>query len=162
MATCANPGFCRMTLSIYSIPFCYRRAMQKVRTLAAAVLLLAVVAVGCARIVWTKRALTKPTGAAIRTSASVTCGRAAYFGTGLVGAINAQEFQERCLVARGYYKVRVEPSPAPASSPASSTYQASGGGVGGQPDTSGKCSDPNCICSADGQLIKCNRVPWNR
>jgi hypothetical protein len=30
--------------------------------------------------------------------------QSAYFGTGLVGQLNAQEFQERCMVARGYYK----------------------------------------------------------
>jgi len=29
-----------------------------------------------------------------------------YFGGGLTGQINAQQFQERCMVARGYYKVR--------------------------------------------------------
>jgi hypothetical protein len=28
-----------------------------------------------------------------------------YFGSGLTGSINAQQFQERCMVARGYYKV---------------------------------------------------------
>ena len=27
-----------------------------------------------------------------------------YYGEGIFGAINAQNFQERCLVARGYYK----------------------------------------------------------
>jgi hypothetical protein len=44
-----------------------------------------------------------------------------YFGTGWIGAGNAQGFFERCLGARGYYKVRGEPQrtyspPAPQSS----------------------------------------------
>ena len=33
-----------------------------------------------------------------------------YYGTGIVGAINAQEFGERCMIARGYYKARREQS----------------------------------------------------
>lgn len=31
-----------------------------------------------------------------------------YFGTGLIGEMNAAKFAERCMVARGYYKVPKE------------------------------------------------------
>jgi len=34
--------------------------------------------------------------------------QSAYFGTGLVGQLNAADFQERCLQARGYSKVKVD------------------------------------------------------
>jgi hypothetical protein len=34
--------------------------------------------------------------------------QSAYFGGGLAGAIAAGEFQERCLIAKGYWKEKVE------------------------------------------------------
>jgi hypothetical protein len=36
-----------------------------------------------------------------------------YYGTGIVGSLNAQAFQERCLVAKGYYQVSAGESPPP-------------------------------------------------
>jgi hypothetical protein len=44
-----------------------------------------------------------------------------YYGTGIIGAINAQDFFEECLVARGYYKTSAQaPSP-----PVTQHYQSS-------------------------------------
>jgi hypothetical protein len=31
-----------------------------------------------------------------------------YFGGGIIGAMNAQEFGERCMQARGYSKVKID------------------------------------------------------
>jgi len=70
-------------------------------------LLLLVVGVamsGCTQTVWTKSGLTE---AEYRTD-SYACERdmrqSGYFGTGLAGALNARDFQERCMLSKGYRK----------------------------------------------------------
>jgi hypothetical protein len=115
---------------------------------------------GCARVVWTKADFNQADWNRDTYECERDMRQSGYFGTGLVAAINAQEFQERCLVAKGYYKVVVgNPTPpTPPSRPSTLSYRATGGIT--EADTSGKCDDPNCICSADGMLIKCSRKPW--
>jgi hypothetical protein len=49
-----------------------------------------------------------------------------YFGGGLLGAINAEEFQERCLAARGYYKVRASQEAATSTAVSSGTSYGAG------------------------------------
>jgi len=57
---------------------------------------------GCTRYVWTKPGLTEQQ---FRTD-SYACERdmrqSGYFGTGLVGALNAEDFQEHCMRSKGY------------------------------------------------------------
>jgi hypothetical protein len=69
-----------------------------------ALFLFGIAAAGCARTYWTKPGFNQ----ADWNRDSYECERdmrqSGYYGSGLIGALNAQDFQEPCLVAKGYYK----------------------------------------------------------
>ena len=65
---------------------------------------------GCARFYWTKPGFNQADWNRDTYECERDMRQSGYFGTGFVGGINAQQFQERCLVAKGYSKVRGQPS----------------------------------------------------
>jgi hypothetical protein len=67
------------------------------------VLILAVT--GCVRLVWTKRGVTEQEWRADSYACERDMRQSGYYGTGLAGALNAQDFYGRCLQSKGYYKV---------------------------------------------------------
>ena len=61
---------------------------------------------GCARTVWTKTGLTEEEFRVDDYACERDMRQSGYFGTGLVGAVNARGFYDRCMQAKGYRKVR--------------------------------------------------------
>ena len=59
---------------------------------------------GCAHTVWVKPDGTQQEFARDSYECERDARQSGYFGSGLVGAINMQSFQERCMVARGWAK----------------------------------------------------------
>jgi hypothetical protein len=60
---------------------------------------------GCTRAVWTKPGFNEADWNRDTYECERDMRQSGYFGGGWVGAMNARKFQERCLEARGYYKV---------------------------------------------------------
>jgi hypothetical protein len=61
---------------------------------------------GCAEYAWTKPGLTQADFNRDSYNCEKDMRQSGYFGGGLVGALNAQAFEERCMTAQGYSKVR--------------------------------------------------------
>src|SRR5262249_10101529 len=59
---------------------------------------------GCAQVYWTKAGFSEAEWNRDRYECERDMRQSGYYGTGLVGALNAENFFEGCLVARGYYK----------------------------------------------------------
>jgi hypothetical protein len=76
---------------------------MKIATIAIALLL-----IGCAQYRWTHPSFTEANWRRDTYECERDMRQSAYFGGGIVGQINATDFQERCLQARGYTKVKVE------------------------------------------------------
>jgi hypothetical protein len=75
---------------------------------AIAVLLIA----GCAeQAVWVKPGATEQDFAQDTYECERDMRQSGYFGTGIYGAINAREFTERCMVARGWHQQREAAAP---------------------------------------------------
>jgi hypothetical protein len=70
------------------------------------VVLVAFSLTGCARYVWTKAAFTEQEFNRDSYECEKDARQSGYFGTGLAGALNMREFNDRCMVARGWYKVK--------------------------------------------------------
>jgi hypothetical protein len=66
--------------------------------------LFSVAVAGCAKTYWTKPGLTPAEWNRDIYECERDMRQSGYFGTGLVGHWNADAFQERCLIAKGYYK----------------------------------------------------------
>jgi hypothetical protein len=102
---------------------------------AVVLLLLVLSTTGCARAYWTKAGFNQ----ADWNRDSYECERdmrqSGYYGTGLFGALNAQNFEERCLVAKGYYRVTAS---APAAAP---QYTEPGDPIPYDPDHCRICPD---------------------
>ena len=73
-------------------------------TLGVGALLLA----GCARFVWVKSGASQQDFQRDTYECERDMRQSGYFGTGFAAAINAQNFQERCMVARGWFKQRAD------------------------------------------------------
>jgi len=71
----------------------------------ARLLLLSLAVAGC-QTYWTKPGFNQADWNRDRYECERDMRQSGYYGGGIVGAINAQDFFEECLVARGYYKVR--------------------------------------------------------
>ena len=67
-------------------------------------LTLGILATGCTQTVWTKNNLTEAEYRADAYACERDMRQGGYYGTGLAGALNAQAFQERCMVSKGYRK----------------------------------------------------------
>src|SRR5215510_6823562 len=63
---------------------------------------------GCAQYRWTHPSFTEANWRRDIYECERDMRQSAYFGGGIVGQINANDFQERCLQARGYSKVKVD------------------------------------------------------
>ena len=61
-------------------------------------------ATGCARHVWTKAGLTEQEFRADSYACERDMRQSGYFGTGLVGMLNSQDFLDRCMRSKGYEK----------------------------------------------------------
>lgn len=57
---------------------------------------------GCAQVIWDKAGATKQDYATDTYECERDVRQSGYYGGGLVGAINAQEFGARCMQARGW------------------------------------------------------------
>jgi hypothetical protein len=145
--------------------------MAGLRSLQLVALLACVVsAAGCASWYWTKPGFNP----ADWNRDSYECERdmrqSGYYGAGWVGASNAQNFYERCLAARGYYKQRAD-SAAPAAAPApaapeyardylgprDSVVPNAPAGVADGDSVPLDQRDPDCSYSADGLLLFCRK-----
>ena len=112
-----------------------------------AVVLLAITVAGCTRTYWTKPGFNQ----ADWNRDSYECERdmrqSGYYGAGLVGVINAENFQERCLVAKGYHKVTGSTASAPVSL---DPYNPGSNSICGEPGTpccSGSlCNGSDMVC----------------
>jgi hypothetical protein len=71
-----------------------------------ALLVWVITATGCARWYWTKAGFTQDDWNRDSYECERDMRQSGYYGGGVAGAIEARNFQERCLVARGYYKER--------------------------------------------------------
>ncbi len=72
------------------------------------ILLVLLISSGCARFVWIKSGATQQDFARDSYECERDMRQSRYFGGGIAGALNAQAFQERCMVARGWTKARQE------------------------------------------------------
>ena len=61
-------------------------------------------ATGCTRYVWTKSNLTEQEFRSDSYACERDMRQSGYFGTGLVGALNSQDFFARCMKSKGYEK----------------------------------------------------------
>ena len=73
-----------------------------------AVLLLVAGNAGCARFVWVKPGASQQDFQRDAYECERDMRQSGYFGTGFAAAINAQDFQERCMMARGWFKQRAD------------------------------------------------------
>ena len=63
---------------------------------------------GCAKHEWVKSGATQQDFARDAYECERDARQSGYFGGGFVRAANMQNFYDRCLIAKGYQKVRVE------------------------------------------------------
>jgi hypothetical protein len=75
------------------------------RSALSALFVLGTILAGCATY-WTKPGFNPADWNRDRYECERDMRQSGYYGSGLFGAINAQNFFEECLVARGYYKTR--------------------------------------------------------
>jgi len=68
-------------------------------------LLAILAATGCARHVWTKPGVTEQEWRADSYACERDVRQSGYYGTGLAGILNQQDFYSRCLQSKGYYRV---------------------------------------------------------
>jgi len=153
------------------------------RALVMVCLLGGLVPAGCARTYWTKAGFNQADWNRDTYECERDMRQSGYYGSGLIGTLNAQDFFERCLAAKGYYK-QAEAA-APRSSPAPqapksdaieyppnyadqikqvpSSDAAPHDRPTDAPSTEVHIAepvppekrDPNCIYSADGVFISC-------
>ncbi len=71
-------------------------------------LVVGVLASGCAQTVWTKSGLTEAEFRADDYACERDMRQSGYFGTGIAGALNAKGFRERCMQSKGYRKATEE------------------------------------------------------
>jgi hypothetical protein len=71
-------------------------------------ILACLVVAGCAQTVWHKAGVTQAEFNKDAYECEKDARQSGHFGTGIVGAIAFGQFQERCMVARGYSKMKVE------------------------------------------------------
>ena len=71
-------------------------------------LVLGIFVSGCAKTVWTKSGLTEAEYRADAYACERDMRQSGHFGTGLVGALEARDFYERCMVSKGYRKMTEE------------------------------------------------------
>jgi hypothetical protein len=76
--------------------------------------------VGCAQKVWYKPGATQQDFAVDNYACEKDARQSGYFGTGLVGQINFEDFQGRCMVAHGWSLSN--PSARPAAAPPTSDW----------------------------------------
>ena len=72
------------------------------RTVALAVLVAAVLQVGCARVMYRHPEYTPQLWARDSYECERDARQSGYFGGGIMGAINMRDFKDRCLTARGW------------------------------------------------------------
>jgi TPR repeat protein len=92
---------------------------------ALAVLLLGGAVGSCGRTYWTKDGFNQTDWNRDTYECERDMRQSGYYGTGLVGVINAQEFFERCLIARGYYResAQVDSAPMPTNEDVTEIYR---------------------------------------
>ena len=66
---------------------------------------IALLSVGCAQVYWTKAGFSNQEFLSDRYACERDMRQSGYFGGGLVGMLNAQDFFDRCMASKGYYKV---------------------------------------------------------
>lgn len=70
--------------------------------------LVALALAGCANnVIWRKQGATQADWMKDSYECEKDMRQSGYFGTGLIGALNAQDFQSRCLRAHGWYADRM-------------------------------------------------------
>ena len=67
-----------------------------------AVAVVSVILSGCAPTIWDKPGATQADFARDSYDCEKDMRQSGYYGGGLVGALNAEEFSDRCMVAHGY------------------------------------------------------------
>ena len=71
-------------------------------------ILICVLLAGCAQYQWQKYGATQQDFKRDAYNCEKDMRQSGYYGTGLVGAIEAYSFEDRCMEAQGYSKVRVQ------------------------------------------------------
>ncbi len=74
----------------------------------ALVIIAAFALAGCARMLWYKEGATQADFRKDTYECEKDARQSGYFGTGFAAQLNMKDFQERCMMARGYEKRRVE------------------------------------------------------
>jgi hypothetical protein len=69
------------------------------------------VLIGCTKVVWDKPGASQADYRADSYSCEKDARQSGYFGSGLVGALNMQDFFDRCMYAHGYTKQEISSSP---------------------------------------------------
>jgi hypothetical protein len=90
-------------------------------------LLVALCLAGCGPTIWDKPGLTRQEFNSDNYACEKDARQSGYFGTGIAGAINMNNFYKQCMVAHGYTEVTSgAPAPAqPVSRPKDATFDAS-------------------------------------
>src|SRR5687768_5878548 len=78
----------------------------------AGVLVLAALA-GCTRTLWTKPGVTEQEFRVDSYACERDMRQSGYYGSGIVGSLNATGFYERCMESKGYRKTREDSAEAP-------------------------------------------------
>jgi len=77
---------------------------------------------GCAHPVWVKPGATQQDYATDTYECERDARMSGYYGSGVVGLVNFEQFQDRCMVARGWRQVEAGSPPPPPSTQSSTTF----------------------------------------
>lgn len=112
-----------------------------------------VAAVGCVQTYWTKPDFNQADWNRDTYECERDMRQSGYYGGGVLGEINAQNFFERCLAAKGYSKQIVSTQSSTPPSPRASNLAEMEMHIGEEVPEDRR--DPHCIYSADGVLVAC-------
>jgi predicted aspartyl protease len=87
------------------------------KTAVSSVILLACCIMGCAKTVWVKPGASQQDFTTDQYNCEKDARQSGYFGTGLVGAINMQNFYDSCMNSRGWYSQKLAPAASAAPTP---------------------------------------------